>query len=408
MRYRITKVITLIAFVSTMAINVIAQASPQSSKSTPNLTASANKPAPTPEREQDGYLGPVRRVKTEVSKITSRGGKLVEGPRSTLENVAYDIKGNKSDYDYFPNAVAQLESTGREAYKYDERGNISEMVVYNPDGSIAKKEVYTYEYDAFGNWVKMTSSVAVIENAKLVYEPTEVTHRTISYYVDESTLKLLEKANQKPVVATTPPPTTPITQSPPNSAGGPSTAANSSTPASASTATKSEAPAGSSAQPNPATTASNTGSATQPTTPPTQPPESHTATTSQPVANPTSTESNKKEASAASNPNNSESEAAPAPKLLRPVSGGVLNSKALELPPPDYPNQARTMRITGTVTVEVVIDERGRVVSAKALSGPVLLQDAAVRAAKRAKFSATKLSGQAVKTVGTIHYKFSL
>jgi protein TonB len=99
----------------------------------------------------------------------------------------------------------------------------------------------------------------------------------------------------------------------------------------------------------------------------------------------------------------------PAPRpILKPVSGGVLNSTALNLPAPTYPDQAKRMRVSGVVVVEVVIDETGKVISAFATSGPVALRDAAIQAALKARFSPTKLSGQPVKVSGTINYKFSL
>jgi protein TonB len=90
------------------------------------------------------------------------------------------------------------------------------------------------------------------------------------------------------------------------------------------------------------------------------------------------------------------------------VSGGVLNGTALHLPPPVYPEPAKRTRTSGTVTVDVVLDETGKVVSAVASSGPAILRDAAVQAALKAKFSPTKLSGQPVKVSGVINYKFSL
>jgi VWFA-related protein/TonB family protein len=94
----------------------------------------------------------------------------------------------------------------------------------------------------------------------------------------------------------------------------------------------------------------------------------------------------------------------PAPK--KPLSGGVLNGKALVLPKPVYPAAAKSFRLGGTVVVEVLIDESGKVVSARALSGPPMLQTAAVQAARLAKFSPTKLSGQPVQVIGTINYSF--
>jgi Ca-activated chloride channel family protein len=89
-----------------------------------------------------------------------------------------------------------------------------------------------------------------------------------------------------------------------------------------------------------------------------------------------------------------------------PVSGGVLNSKALTLPKPIYPQSARTAGASGKVVVEVTIDEQGRVVDARIVSGHPLLQAAAVLAARQARFSPTMLSGEPVKVKGTISYTF--
>jgi protein TonB len=89
-----------------------------------------------------------------------------------------------------------------------------------------------------------------------------------------------------------------------------------------------------------------------------------------------------------------------------PISGGVLNGKAISLPKPAYPPIARAAHASGTVVVQVLIDENGNVVSAHAVSGHPLLQAAAVGAAKSARFSPTKLSGQPVKVTGVIQYNF--
>ena len=99
--------------------------------------------------------------------------------------------------------------------------------------------------------------------------------------------------------------------------------------------------------------------------------------------------------------------AAPTPTpRTAPISGGVLNGKAISLPKPQYPPIARAAHAAGTVVVQVLIDENGSVVSAKAVSGHPLLQAVAVAAARQARFSPTKLSGQPVKVTGVIQYNF--
>ena len=94
------------------------------------------------------------------------------------------------------------------------------------------------------------------------------------------------------------------------------------------------------------------------------------------------------------------------PKILK-VSR-VLNSQAIALPPPSYPPIARQTRTQGTVIVQVLIDEEGKVISAKATSGNVLLVPAAQTAALRARFSPTVLGDQKVKVQGVITYNFVL
>jgi protein TonB len=90
------------------------------------------------------------------------------------------------------------------------------------------------------------------------------------------------------------------------------------------------------------------------------------------------------------------------------ISGGVLNGKALSKPAPVYPPIARAAHSSGTVVVQVKVDECGNVVSAKAISGPPLLQQAAVEAAYAWRFTPTLLSGEPVKVIGTITFNFLL
>ncbi len=89
------------------------------------------------------------------------------------------------------------------------------------------------------------------------------------------------------------------------------------------------------------------------------------------------------------------------------ISGGVLNSKAVDLPKPVYPAAARAVRASGSVNVQVTVDENGNVVSANAVTGHPLLRVSAVEAARKAKFSPTLLSGKAVKVTGVIVYNFN-
>jgi TonB family protein len=90
------------------------------------------------------------------------------------------------------------------------------------------------------------------------------------------------------------------------------------------------------------------------------------------------------------------------------VSGGVINGRAIKKPQPEYPSMAKSARASGVVAVRIVVDEKGNVAEAQAISGHPLLQSAGVEAAKRAKFSPTTLCGKPVKVTGVITYGFVL
>jgi TonB family protein len=336
-----------------------------------SLTAknSTSQPQPVNEvvesdRTRDGLSGPVRRVRTEVVKLQNESGRITEGKRALLEVVSYDIKGNKVENEYFPVSGAML--TGKEVYKYDDKGNISEMTMLNEDGSLISKEIYKYEFDFAGNWNKMTTSVALVDGGRVIFEPTEVTYRSIMYYLDGNLAKLM-----KPV----PPKTT--------TAPGASPAVDEQT-----------------INQTKAVSSNQKESVTLPAADFSWEKVSGVRPADLSTVASTETKSPRILLDAEPPPN-------PRP-ILKPVSGGVLNGSAIALPPPSYPDSARRMRISGTVVVEVVIDESGKVISARATDGPAMLADAAVQAAKHAKFSPTKLSGQPVKVSGVINYKFTL
>ncbi|MFS8084064.1 MAG: TonB family protein [Acidobacteriota bacterium] len=89
-----------------------------------------------------------------------------------------------------------------------------------------------------------------------------------------------------------------------------------------------------------------------------------------------------------------------------PIDGGILNSKAIELPPPIYPAAAAKIHASGQVRVKVLVDETGRVMSADIISGPEALGLAAIDAARKARFAPTLIDGSAVKVSGILTYDF--
>ena len=90
------------------------------------------------------------------------------------------------------------------------------------------------------------------------------------------------------------------------------------------------------------------------------------------------------------------------------VPGGALDGKAVSKPAPSYPALAKAARASGTVTVRVLVDEQGHVVSARGVTGHPLLQQAAVAAARQARFSPTVRDGAPVKVSGVLTYNFVL
>lgn len=105
-------------------------------------------------------------------------------------------------------------------------------------------------------------------------------------------------------------------------------------------------------------------------------------------------------------------ETAPVPVVVKPktqtVTSIMLMGKVVSLPKPSYPPMAKQARISGPVSVQIVVSEQGNVVSAQPVSGHPLLVSAAKEAALHARFTATVLNGQAVKIQGVITYNFVL
>ena len=88
------------------------------------------------------------------------------------------------------------------------------------------------------------------------------------------------------------------------------------------------------------------------------------------------------------------------------INGGIINGKAIYLPKPAYPVEAREKRASGTVSVQVLINEDGKVIFACAVSGAKELHQTSEAAAYQSKFSPTLLKGQPVKVSGIITYNF--
>ncbi len=85
---------------------------------------------------------------------------------------------------------------------------------------------------------------------------------------------------------------------------------------------------------------------------------------------------------------------------------GELNSRAVKLQTPMYPQDAKRLGIQGKVLVQIAIDEQGNVTSAKSTSGNALLRGSAEDAARKSKFKPVLVSNQPIKATGFIVYNY--
>jgi TonB family protein len=366
------------ALASALALSCVALGLSRSSFAQDNTSRTpVSAAAESGNREKDRLNGPVRRVRVETANVILKDGNWVEGPRVVLGIATYDPVGRKIDSVTYP-----IEDTlpGKEHFVYDDKGNVVEMTLRGTDGSLLSKESYKYEFDQLGNWTKKSSSVAIYENGKISFEPTGITYRTISYYYSQAIEKLnLPSAKPQGVSA----PTTSSTVLPSSSGS-------------------------SSESPRPAT----------PTT-------AQISPTTQPLAEAANVHANKELVSAPASvaPDKSSTPASDSPvatsseirttpvdgpptSVVQHVAEDVLRSAAIELPKPEYSDAALLARASGSVKVQILVDENGRVTNAQATSGHPLLGAAAEAAARKARFAPTKTSAGATRVYGVISYDF--
>lgn len=91
-----------------------------------------------------------------------------------------------------------------------------------------------------------------------------------------------------------------------------------------------------------------------------------------------------------------------------PVSGGELQGKAIKKVQPEYPINAKSAFVSGAVQVNIIVNEKGEVTDANAISGPQLLRDAALQAARQWLFSPIEMGGAPVKSQGILTFNFTL
>ena len=81
---------------------------------------------------------------------------------------------------------------------------------------------------------------------------------------------------------------------------------------------------------------------------------------------------------------------------------------ALQQKPPVYPAIARTAGIQGTVILQATISKAGTIENLRAVSGPPMLQQAAIDAVKTWVYRPYLLDGQPVEVETTVEVVFTL
>jgi TonB family protein len=97
-----------------------------------------------------------------------------------------------------------------------------------------------------------------------------------------------------------------------------------------------------------------------------------------------------------------------APSNPIPVGGDVKSAQLLKSVPPNYPQFARTQRISGDVKIDALIDATGKVTTMKVVSGPTLLHQAAMDALHQWKYQPATLDGKAVPMHLTVSIQFRM
>ena len=95
-------------------------------------------------------------------------------------------------------------------------------------------------------------------------------------------------------------------------------------------------------------------------------------------------------------------------EVLANECGELKAGRAINFPKPDYPAEARTARIGGTILVTVKIDKKGAVTEIEKITGHQLLQNAAAAAARKSKFSQTVCDGEPRPISAVLTYNFIL
>jgi len=97
-----------------------------------------------------------------------------------------------------------------------------------------------------------------------------------------------------------------------------------------------------------------------------------------------------------------------APTEMPPVGGIVKQAKLASSVAPVYPTLAKSQHLSGDVRMDALIDANGRVTTMKIVSGPTLLQQAAMDAVRQWRYQPATLDGKPVPMHLTVTVQFRL
>jgi TonB family protein len=89
------------------------------------------------------------------------------------------------------------------------------------------------------------------------------------------------------------------------------------------------------------------------------------------------------------------------------VSSGVATGMLILSPPPIYPPLAKTAHVAGTVELHATIATNGTIKDLRAVSGPVMLRQAAINAVRNWRYKPYRLNNQPVEIETTINLVFT-
>jgi protein TonB len=90
------------------------------------------------------------------------------------------------------------------------------------------------------------------------------------------------------------------------------------------------------------------------------------------------------------------------------ISAGVAVGMLLQKTQPIYPPIAKAARVSGTVVIQATISKTGSIEGLKVISGPAMLQQAAIDAVKSWRYRPYLLNNEPVEVETTVNVIFTL